>query len=89
MGMTTEARRAGGRLAALVAAALVLGAAADAATIPEPATVFYGQVIGTASAQPFVLTDGALEWTISRADGEETALRTSLFAFQDLSLIHI
>lgn len=54
-----------------------------AAAIKEPSTVFYGRVIGTGSVQPFVLTEGTLEWTIRRPDGREVPLRARLWPVQD------
>ena len=65
--------------------ALVLGLTAipgraRAQSISEPYTVFYGKVLGTGSAQPFLITAGQLQWTIQRADGSTVTLQTSLFA---------
>ncbi len=74
-------------LPACGAAALLCFAAGDRAvnaqTFSEPATIFYGKVIGVGSPQPFAITQGALQWVIQRADGTEITLTTSLFAFQD------
>ena len=55
---------------------------AQAASITEPATVFYGAIIGTSGAQPFVVTQGKLEWTIRRADGRDLVLRANLFPLE-------
>ncbi|MCL1856052.1 MAG: hypothetical protein FWF84_00175 [Kiritimatiellaeota bacterium] len=52
-----------------------------AATIAEPATTFYGKVVGTADAQPWLITEGRLEWTIRRADGTDVTLKTKLYAY--------
>ncbi|MCZ7640607.1 MAG: hypothetical protein M5U12_33840 [Verrucomicrobia bacterium] len=64
---------------ALLAGVAGLGPQAQAAAIGEPATVFYGRVLGTGSERPFVITTGELRWTLRRADGRELTLRTSLF----------
>lgn len=48
-------------------------------SISEPHTVFYGKVLGTASAQNFLITEGTLAWTIQRADGVSVTLQTSLY----------
>ena len=39
-------------------------AAAGAASITEPSTVFYGKVLGTGGLQPFLMTEGELVWTL-------------------------
>lgn len=52
-------------------------------SVSEPPTVFYGKVLGTASAQPFLVTEGELVWTIQRHDGTAVTLRTHLFALGD------
>jgi len=57
-----------------------------AQTFSEPATVFYGKVLGTGSAQDFLITEGALQWTIQRADGSELTLDTTLFSFHENTL---
>ena len=54
-----------------------------AAGISEPATTFYGKVLGTADVQPFLITEGRLTWVIRRADGAEVPLRVSLRAYGD------
>ena len=56
---------------------------ADAQTFSEPATIFYGKVVGVGSVQPFMIHEGVLRWTIQRSDGVEVTLTTSLFSFQD------
>jgi len=48
-------------------------------SISEPHTVFYGKVLGTASARDFLVTEGQLVWTILRADGVAVTLQTSLY----------
>ncbi len=70
---------------AFAAVALLAGSvpALWAQSISEPHTVFYGKVLGTASAQNFVITDGQLEWTIQRADGVSVMLTTSLYPLND------
>jgi len=54
---------------------------AHAASLPEPSTVFYGKILGTGSEQPFLITEGELEWTIRRADGTDLSLRATLYPF--------
>jgi len=58
---------------------------AQAQTFTEPHTVFYGKVLGTASAQNFLITTGRLSWTIQRADGVSVTLNTTLYPFNDNS----
>jgi hypothetical protein len=53
--------------------------ALQAQSISEPHTVFYGKVLGTASAQDFLITEGHLTWTILRSDGVAVPLQTSLY----------
>ena len=82
--MSTRTNKA--RVAGVVAgwlAWLALAPAVAAQTFSEPATIFYGKVVGVGSPQPFPITAGALQWTIQRADGEAVALTTSLYAMQD------
>jgi hypothetical protein len=71
----------GGLILTLVPAAAPQSA--QAGSLSEPHTVFYGKVIGTGSARPFAITDGSLVWTLLRADGVIVTLRTSLFAYGD------
>ncbi|HMO51028.1 MAG TPA: Calx-beta domain-containing protein [Kiritimatiellia bacterium] len=69
-------------IARCLPALLLLGALLTPSTaraISEPHTVFYGKVLGTASAQPFLITTGRLEWTMQRSDGQSVTLQTSLF----------
>lgn len=65
-----------GALVALAAAAPGLRAQD---VVSEPQTVFYGKVLGTASAQDFLITTGKLAWTILRYDGVAVTLETSLY----------
>src|SRR5262245_26623550 len=67
------------RAAMIVSSGLVILPAAEATSILEPATVFYGKIIGTSAVQPFLVTQGTLEWTIRRADGKDLVLRAKLF----------
>ncbi|MCL1919543.1 MAG: hypothetical protein FWG50_00470 [Kiritimatiellaeota bacterium] len=67
--------------AALVAAFTLSSASLHAAGIAEPATTFYGKVLGTADLQPFLITEGRLAWTIRRADGSDVTLHAKLFAW--------
>ena len=60
---------------------LALPALTFAAGISEPATTFYGKVLGTADTQPFLITEGKLAWTIRRADGTDVTLKARLFAY--------
>ncbi|HRZ93036.1 MAG TPA: hypothetical protein P5022_09025, partial [Candidatus Paceibacterota bacterium] len=71
--------------AARAAAALALGLAAPspASAIPEPSTVFYGQIWGIAAERPFLLTAGTIEWTIRLPDGSDRALKTALWPLHD------
>ncbi|MFT7514921.1 MAG: hypothetical protein ACI9QL_004146, partial [Candidatus Omnitrophota bacterium] len=75
-----------------IAVALLLVAAggtshvALANSISEPSTIFYGKVVGTGSAQDFLITEGNLSWTIERSDGSELTLNTTLFPLQDGTL---
>ena len=65
---------------ALVAGLAILGASsAGAASIAEPATVFYGSVTGTGSLQPFFVSAGTLEWILRRPDGIQVRLTTAIF----------
>ncbi|MBI2929816.1 MAG: type I secretion C-terminal target domain-containing protein [Verrucomicrobia bacterium] len=66
-------------LAGALACACALAALpAHAASITEPATVFYGKIVGTGSARPFQVTDGQLAWTIRRADGVDVTTRATV-----------
>lgn len=62
---------------------LLAGLMASAASISEPATTFYGKVLGTADVQPFLITEGRLMWVIRRADGVDVTLTATLFAYND------
>lgn len=64
-------------------ACLLTGLMASAASISEPATTFYGKVLGTADVQPFLITEGRLMWVIRRADGVDVTLTSTLFAYND------
>lgn len=55
---------------------------AIAASFSEPSTTFYGKVLGTGSERPFLITDGPMTWTITRADGTTVSYRTSLYAYE-------
>ena len=72
-------------LLSLAVAAFPLGWA-RALSFSEPATVFYGKVLGTGSARDFLITAGTLTWTIQRADGTEITLTTALFPLADGTL---
>jgi hypothetical protein len=76
----SDRRRRLGQVAACTAC-LLLPFAASAAVISEPATVFYGKVLGVGDTQPFLIKEGALVWTICRSDGVEVTLKASLFAY--------
>ena len=65
----------------LVSAAAIVPARTQ--TFSEPATIFYGKVLGTGSAQDFLITAGDLEWSIRRGDGSLLTLRTTLFPLKD------
>lgn len=64
---------------ALACLALLAAGRVRGASIAEPATVFYGKVFGTGSSQPFLMTEGELEWTVRKADGENVVLRVQLY----------
>ena len=66
---------------AVHAVCLLVSLAASAADISEPATTFYGKVVGTADVQPFLITEGRLTWVIRRADGVDVTLRALLFSY--------
>ncbi|MDD4017305.1 MAG: cadherin-like domain-containing protein [Kiritimatiellae bacterium] len=55
----------------------------SAAGISEPATTFYGKVLGMADVQPHLITTGQLTWVIRRADGADVTLRASLFSYNE------
>ncbi len=63
---------------ALCLAALVV-TPAGAASVVEPATIFYGKVIGTGSEQPFPVKEGAIQWTLLRPDGIQVVLNTVIY----------
>src|SRR5436190_22370948 len=67
----------------LVVSAACLESFAQRASITEPATLFYGKVLGLGSDQVFIVTEGNLEWTIRRADGTELRLESKLFPLLD------
>ena len=71
-------------MATIPALSIVNRAAAQG--FSEPATVFYGKVIGTGSVQDFLITEGALAWTILRSDGVEVTYETELFELKDGTL---
>ncbi len=66
---------------AVLAACLLAPLMAAAAGISEPATTFYGKVLGTADVQPHLITEGRLTWVLRRADGVDVVLTASLFAY--------
>jgi hypothetical protein len=69
--------------ASALAAGALASSQAMAAGISEPATTFYGKVLGTADVQPFLISEGRLAWVIRRADGADVALTATLFAYND------
>lgn len=62
------------------AALLTIGFAPlpGSAQISEPDTVFYGQIINRTSGQVNLVTQGKLTWTLSRPDGRQIRLTTTL-----------
>lgn len=54
-----------------------------AADISEPATTFYGKVLGTADVQPYLITEGRLAWVIRRADGVDVSLLGAVYAYNN------
>lgn len=75
--------RCGSLLAAGVLGLPALMFAATGATIPEPATVFYGRITGTGSAQPFPITEGTIEWVIETAGGRPLRLTAPIRPVND------
>ncbi len=71
------------RAAIIMCAGLLISSPAHATSIMEPATVFYGKILGTSGPQPFLVTEGNLAWTIRRADGRDLVLRAKLFPLKD------
>ncbi len=70
-------------IAAVVAMGLAGRTEAGVGTFTEPATVFYGKVWGIGLAQSFLMTEGAMEWTIQRSDGNEVQLHSQLFPLNE------
>lgn len=64
-------------------AILLLCGFVKAASIQEPSTVFYGKVIGTGDAQPFMVYEGDLVWTIQNANGSNIVFNTTLYRLHD------
>jgi Ca2+-binding RTX toxin-like protein len=58
---------------------LLLISPARAASIPEPATIFYGKIFELKSG--YQITDGELTWVVRRSDGVNQILRSKLQAF--------
>lgn len=83
MKISTLKLRLTGRLTLLGLITLLSPLCASAAGISEPATTFYGKVLGTADLQPFLITEGRLTWVIRRADGGDVTLTASLGAYND------
>jgi len=70
----------------LVVAGLLAFAGHEAlaqSSFSEPSTVFYGKIIGTGSAKPFMIYDGDLSWTITRHDGTDITLAAQLYRMDD------
>lgn len=69
------------RLTAALALCLVAltSTPVGAASVVEPATIFYGKVIGTGSEQPFPVTEGPIQWTLLRPDGIQVVLNTVIY----------
>ncbi len=76
-----DAMKAQLKKTAVLAVCLLVSLTAAAAGISEPATTFYGKVLGTADVQPFLITEGRLTWVIRRADGVDVTLTSTLFAY--------
>ena len=83
--MNTTSKAATLATGLMVLAAILSPLARDAAasSFSEPHTIFYGKVLGTGSAQDFLITSGSLRWTIQRSDGAEVSLETALFDLGD------
>lgn len=72
------------RMKILASAALLLCAGTvHSASIAEPSTVFYGKVIGVGDAQPYIIHEGALLWTIKNANGSNLVFKAALFPLKD------
>jgi hypothetical protein len=69
--------------AALLCLTALCASRSHAASITEPSTIFYGKVLGLGSEQVFPITEGTMEWTVVRADGQEIVLNTRLFPLLD------
>lgn len=54
---------------------------AGAVSFTEPSTIFYGKILGLGESQNYLITEGALAWTMLREDGTEVTLNSSLFSF--------
>lgn len=78
-----RARRSAPRAFAALTAWLLLTINLHASQISEPATLFYGKVVGTADVQPCLITEGRLTWVIRRSDGVDVTLKASLFAYHN------
>ena len=61
----------------LSAAVLFWLAPPGRAEIPEPPTLFYGQIVNRTSGQPYVLTNGTLVWKIVPAAGGAPVVLTT------------
>lgn len=73
----------GGTLLAVCATNGLVTRTVGAASIPEPATVFYGRITGTGSAQPFAILQGTVEWTLQGGDGRQVQLRAPIRPLKD------
>lgn len=67
------------RAAIAIAALLCASSTVRAASFEEPSTTFYGKVWGVGSAQPFLVGEGDLTWTIRSPDGVSYQLSSELF----------
>jgi hypothetical protein len=80
-------KRGGGRLLLLLLlishSPLGIPSNAAAASIPEPATVFYGKIIGIDANYPFLVTEGELTWVVRRSDGMNLVLRAQIRALNN------
>ena len=48
-------------------------------TVPEPETIFYGKILNHPGPQPYQMTAGSLQWTISVTESESLEFTARLF----------
>ena len=70
-------------LSALCCASLLAPCGIRAETFAEPFTTFYGKVVERGTRQMHLIQQGDLVWTISRSDGTDAVLKSTLFRLKD------